>query len=277
MTLEVLRASGRGKPRRVDIVLVHGIFVGAWVWEPHFLPYLAAAGYDVYAPSLRGHGGSCVDGGLRGATLADYTTDLTETVSALEKPVVAVGHSMGGAVVQDAIRLGKRFAGSALMASVPPAGLMRANIAMMWSEPRLWHALSAMFTSGPRSADMSALREGLFSNRIDEAAFDEFAARVGDESAVIGFELQGFRPFAPMPWQAPPMLVLGGDDDRFIRREDLWTTATWYGTEAVVLPAMSHSIMLDPDWKIAADALLAWLETIEAKVASPEETATPFA
>lgn len=263
MALEVLRAHGSGPPRRVDVLLLHGIFVGAWVWETHFLPYLAAAGYDVHAVSLSGHGKSCGRERLHRLTLADYTADLKEAASSVERPVVVVGHSMGGAVVQNAIRTGARFSGAALMASVPPGGLMSANIAMIWSEPRLWRELSAMFTSGPQSADLGVLREGLFSNRLDEAAFERFAARVGDESRVIGFELQGLRPFAPMPWEAPPMLVLGGSADRFIRKADLWATAAWYGVEATILPDLSHSLMLDPDWKRAADALLAWLETLD--------------
>ncbi len=263
MALEILRVPGHGPPRRVGIVLVHGIFVGAWVWEAHFLPYLAAAGYDVYAVSLRGHGASCGRDRIESLTLDDYTADLLSAASAARGPVVAVGHSMGGAVVQNAIRQGARFAGAALLASVPPCGLMRASIAMMWSEPRLWREISAMFVWGPRAADRHVLREGLFSNRIDELAFARFAARVGKESAVIGVELQGLKPFAPLPWQAPPMLVAGGSDDRFIRKEDLWVTAAWYGVDTVILPGLSHSLMLDPDWKLAANTLLTWLDRFE--------------
>jgi pimeloyl-ACP methyl ester carboxylesterase len=263
MSLEVLHAPGRGGPRGVDIVLVHGIFVGAWVWEPTFMPYLASAGYNVHAVSLRGHGNSCGLDRLHSLTLSDYTADLNEAVSAIGRPVVAVGHSMGGAVVQSAISSGVRFAGAALMASVPPNGLMAANLAMMWQNPALWRELSIMFTSGMSRVNMETLREGLFSNRIDARAFEAFAARGGQESPLVGFELQGMRPFAPMPWQAPPMLVMGGTDDRFIRRQDLWTTASWYGTTAQLLPDLSHTVMLDPDWRIAADALLGWLEKLE--------------
>lgn len=263
MTLEVLRARGRGRPRSVDILLVHGIFVGAWVWEPHVMPYLAEAGYNVHAVSLTGHGRSCGRERLPALTLEDYTADLSAAAAAVGRPVVAVGHSMGGAVVQNAIRSGVRFAGAALMASVPPNGLMAANVAMMWTRPRLWRELSLMFMPGLRAADLDVLREGLFSNRIDRATFASFAALSGSESALIGFELQGLRPFAPMPWQAPPMLVLGGSEDRFIRRDDLWTTARWYGTEARLIDGMSHTMMLDPGWRAAADVLLAWLETLD--------------
>lgn len=265
MTLEVLRAYGRGRPRNVDIVLVHGIFVGAWVWQPHFMPYLADAGYNVHAVSLGGHGESCGHDRLHTMTLSDYTADLMEAAAAIRRPVVAVGHSMGGAVVQNAIASGAHFAGAALMASVPPNGLMASNLAMMWSRPVLWRELSTMTTSGLEKASLDVLRDGLFSNRIDAATFESIAARGGHESSLIAFELQGLRPFAPMAWQAPPMLVMGGSADRLIRQHDLWTTASWYGVEAQILPGLSHTMMLDPDWKLAADTLLTWLEKLEAE------------
>lgn len=270
-TLEVLHAPGRGTPRSVDILLVHGIFVGAWVWEAHFMPYLADAGYNVHAVSLSGHGNSRGRDRLSALTLHDYTDDLAEAAHAIGRPLVAVGHSMGGAVVQNAIRSGARFEGAALMASVPPGGLMAANLAMMWSQPKLWRELSSMFTNGLHQVNMDTLREGLFSNRIDEATFEWFVARSGGESALISLELQGLRPFAAPPWQAPPLLVMGGTDDRFIRCEDLWATAAWYGEKAQFLPGLSHSVMLDPDWKVAADCLVGWLEPLEARVRESSE------
>ncbi|MCC7252615.1 alpha/beta fold hydrolase [Hyphomicrobium sp.] len=272
MSLEVLRASGLGRPRSLDILLVHGIFVGAWVWEPHVMPYLAEAGYNVHAVSLRGHGGSCGRDRLHSLTLSDYTADLEEVASSIPRPVVAVGHSMGGAVVQNAIRSGLSLAGAALLMSVPPGGLMAANVAMMWSQPRLWRELSAMLAAGVHEADSEVLREGLFSNRIDPAAFARFAARAGGESALIGFELQGLRPFAPLAWQAPPMLVMGATEDRFIRRQDIWATALWYGVGAEWRPGLSHTVMLDPDWRMAADALLRWLDPLEAGIAATRGT-----
>lgn len=274
MTLEVLYAAGRGRSRSVDVVLVHGIFVGAWVWEQHFMPYLAEAGYNVHAVSLSGHGQSCGHHRLGSITLSDYTADLKEATAGIARPVVVVGHSMGGAVVQNAIASGARFAGAALMASVPPGGLMAANLAMMWTWPMLWRELSNMSTAGLRGADLEVLRDGLFSGSIDTPAFERFTARGGGESPIIGFELQGMRPFAPAPWQAPPMLVVGGTEDRLIRREDLLATASWYGVEAHCLPGLSHTMMLDPSWQSAADTLLGWLEELDACPADAAETRT---
>jgi pimeloyl-ACP methyl ester carboxylesterase len=273
MSLEILHAKGRGKSRPFDLLLVHGIFVGAWVWEEHFMPHLADAGYDVHALSLSGHGESCGRDRLMGLTLQDYASDMREAVAKIDRPVVAIGHSMGGAVVQGAIRNGVSLSGAALLASVPPGGLMAANFAMMFSQPTLWRELSGMFT-GLADIDVEVLRDGLFSNRVDQKTFAKYMERGGLESSIVGLELQGLIPFAPMPWQAPPMLVAGGSEDRLIRREDLWSTGMWYGSEPVVLPGLSHSVMLDPDWKIAADALLGWLEFLEAKMAQNQQANT---
>ena len=58
MKLELLHLSPRKdkKTKAKNILFVHGICVGAWVWEDHFLPYFANEGYNSWALSLRGHG-----------------------------------------------------------------------------------------------------------------------------------------------------------------------------------------------------------------------------
>jgi pimeloyl-ACP methyl ester carboxylesterase len=264
MELEVLHAAATGDPRPVDILLVHGICVGAWVWQPYFMPYLASCGYNVHALSLRGHGRS--EGGdlLHSFSLREYTADLLSVTSRIGRPVIAVGHSMGGAVVQNAIAIGARFAGAALLASVPPNGLIAANVAMFWTQPRLWQELASALTTGIISANLDVLRDGLFANRIDRPTFARFAMRATGESQIVGLELQGMSPFAPFPWQAPPMLVMGGTHDRFIREADLHLTAAWYHTTPSILPDLSHTIMLDPDWKVAADRLLHWIDAVAA-------------
>ena len=78
-------------------LLVHGAFRGGWSWR-RVRPLLAAAGHDVYAPSLAG-------AGERASTevtgLADWVDELTALI-ALEDldDLVLVGHSQGGVVVR---------------------------------------------------------------------------------------------------------------------------------------------------------------------------------
>jgi pimeloyl-ACP methyl ester carboxylesterase len=94
MQLEVLHASGHGRSRPVDLLFVHGICVGAWVWERHFLPAFAAAGYNVHAVSLRGHAGSPGREDLPSFGLSEFAQDLAQVTATIGRPVVAVGHSL---------------------------------------------------------------------------------------------------------------------------------------------------------------------------------------
>lgn len=262
MELELItRRPARLRPDSPRLLLVHGICVGAWVWEEHFLPWFADAGIEVHALSLRGHGASDGRERLDEWRLLDYTDDLRRTVARLGAgaPLVVAGHSLGGAVVQDWVRSGGHAAGMALLASVPPWGLAYSAWQMMMASPDLFQQMARMSLGAGSTPDADIMRRNLFSADLPAADYARFAARVQGESRHIGIELQGWRPFAPMPWQAPPTLVLGGQDDRFIRPDAVRGSATYYGVAPVMVPGMAHTLMLDPRWEAAAQPLLDWM------------------
>lgn len=271
--LEILvRTPARPRPDSPRLLLVHGICVGAWVWEEHFMPYLADAGFEVHALSLRGHGGSEGRERLNDWRLADYTEDLRRTAAALsDKPLVVIGHSLGGAVLQDWLRTGGnkkagtggKIAGAALLASVPPWGLAYSAWQMMLSAPDLFHQLMRLNGSAAASLDPAVMRRNLFSDDLPDAAYARFIGRVHGESRHVGVELQGWRPFAPAPWQAPPMFVLGGRADRFIGVNAVQGTAAYYGVLPTLVRRLAHALMLEPRWEDAAQPLLAWLERLD--------------
>ena len=64
------------------------------------MPHLAAAGYNCYAVSLRGQGGSERQEGMKPSSLAQHAADLMHILSSLQSPAVLIGHSFGGLVVQ---------------------------------------------------------------------------------------------------------------------------------------------------------------------------------
>ncbi|MFF0143275.1 alpha/beta fold hydrolase [Streptomyces sp. NPDC005227] len=88
---------GPGTPPTVSVLLVHGWGGDGREWSPH-ADGLAAAGHRVIVPDLRGHGRSPVpDKDNTPTAMAD---DLAALIGRLGAgPVVAVGHSMGGQVV----------------------------------------------------------------------------------------------------------------------------------------------------------------------------------
>ncbi len=64
------------------------------------MPYFAARGFDTYALSLRGQGGSDREGLKVGGTLQSHADDMASFIATLPAPPVLIGHSFGGLVVQ---------------------------------------------------------------------------------------------------------------------------------------------------------------------------------
>lgn len=86
-----------GRPDAPLLVLVHGGRDHARSWD-----FVAAAlrdRYHVVAPDLRGHGDSAWAVGSQYA-MPDYLLDLNQLLRHIgERPVILVGHSLGGAIV----------------------------------------------------------------------------------------------------------------------------------------------------------------------------------
>ncbi|WP_178130342.1 alpha/beta fold hydrolase [Reyranella sp. CPCC 100927] len=100
------------------IVFVHGIGGAARVWAPQVMS-LTAAGKHPVAIDLPGYGGRPLTGAMDFDGLA---SDLEATVAGLglERPVL-VGHSMGGMVVQAALRRRPAAYRAAVLCNTSPA------------------------------------------------------------------------------------------------------------------------------------------------------------
>ncbi len=98
LTYNVL-AWGEDDPARTHtVLLVHGFLDFAWGWED-VAERLAARGYHVVAPDMRGHGDSDRVGAGGYYHFMDYVADLAEVVRLCARPRLSlVGHSMGGGI-----------------------------------------------------------------------------------------------------------------------------------------------------------------------------------
>ncbi len=104
------------EPSGAPVVLVHGAWHGSWIWSS-VTPLLAAAGRASTAIDMEGHGLSATLPASALArpfdaeafatersphadvTLASAASRLVEQIATVGRPVVLVGHSMGGHVV----------------------------------------------------------------------------------------------------------------------------------------------------------------------------------
>jgi pimeloyl-ACP methyl ester carboxylesterase len=89
---------GRGGAVRT-VVLVHGFMDAAGTWDL-VAPTLAAAGFRVLAPDMRGFGGGPRVPAGAYYHFVDYVFDLADLIDVLSpgEPIALVGHSMGGAI-----------------------------------------------------------------------------------------------------------------------------------------------------------------------------------
>ena len=80
----------------MTMLLVHGAWHGAWCWQG-ITPRLEAAGVNVIAPDLPGHG---TDSTPRNqVTLDAYADRVIAAISGRSDRITLVGHSMGGVVI----------------------------------------------------------------------------------------------------------------------------------------------------------------------------------
>ncbi len=260
MHLELIHAAQGGQQRPVKLLFIHGICTGAWVWQRSFLPYFAGLGYQSYALSLRGHGGSDGHNKIREFTLSDFADDVDWAIREIGAPVVVIGHSLGGAVVQNYVKRGGKAAGAVLFCAVPPHGLVRASAAMFARNPALAYELRKAFFHGLRAANLDVIENGLFSHPPEPELRRLLFEQMDDIAETASRQVMGWPPFAPLPWAMPKLLVIGGDRDWFVPSGCIRLTAMYYGVRSFIVKNGAHAMMMDSNWNDAAGPIAHWLE-----------------
>lgn len=260
-TLEVIRQAPPGRRRQpVTLVFVHGAYAAAWCWGESFMPYFVKAGYPCVALSLRGHGNSLGRHTIDFAGIADYVEDLRQVLATVDGPAVIVGHSMGGFVAQKHLETGGTAAGMVLLASVPPFGLTASSLGLAFGNPMLLWRMSLLHGLGPSFGSRMAMREALFSHDITEADLENYFATFQPESSRAIMDMHGLDLVQASRVPRLPMLVLGAHKDALITETQVSATADMYGVAPVILPNLAHAVMLEPRWRLAADATRDWLD-----------------
>ena len=269
---------GAGRRRRAPMVFVHGSYHAAWCWEEHFAGYFADKGRATRSVSLRAHGTSGKTPGSAASaaagTLETHARDVAEVIEAEMKAMgedavapIIVGHSFGGLVAQrvaadDVVEVG----GVCLLASVPPTG----NAAMVrrflkrdfFASVKITYA----FITKAFGTNAALCRECFFSPELPQADVERFAASINDSSSLRMLDLKTLDASLPVPRPSgtknrnAPFFILGGSRDFVVDREGLEETSAWFAGELRVVDGLAHDVMLDADWRVAADAIDDWLE-----------------
>jgi alpha-beta hydrolase superfamily lysophospholipase len=244
---------------RATLVLLHGAWHGAWCWQEGFAERLAEQGISSLALSLRGHAGSPSPKPLNRLRMRDYVDDLVQVVAGLDRPFVA-GHSMGGGVVQMFLSRPERppIAGAALLASMPPRGVVGVALDMARHSP-------ADFAIANVTRDLHRLvrtpeqvRSLFFSPGTPEGLVAATMARLQSESFLAFLDMLVLDRPRPRPVEEP-VLVVGAGRDTIFPPADVAATAAAWGTTAAVVEGIAHDLMLDPGWEKVADLVAEWV------------------
>jgi non-heme chloroperoxidase len=259
--LEVRHRLPTSATRKPPLLFVHGGYCDAWCWEPYFLPWFAGRGYAAYALSLRGHGTSGGREMLFAAGLDDYEADVEHVAGSLAAPPVLIGHSMGAAVVERIVAK-RPVRGAALLAPVPPAGLLPMAARLAAQNPDYMMQMGGLDPARLSTTVLTTLRPFYFSSDVAPDILLEAIGHLTAESPRALFDLS-----LRLHWALPtknhgPLLVLGAEGDRLCTPDDARATASHHGVKVTLVPGLAHMLMLERQWRVAAEALETWLNTL---------------
>jgi pimeloyl-ACP methyl ester carboxylesterase len=256
-SLEILRQDS-GVASRYQLLFVHGSCSQAAMWCP-MLGWFAQRGISGAAVSLRGHGGS--GGSLEGATINDYVDDVLSACRTLtDCPIVIVGHSMGGFVVQHLLSRVERPALDSVVLLAPgPSRTMRTEGLRMALRRPLNFARATVSRDIRHIYDGDGLREFLLHPAISAETEAAVRSAIRPESWTALQEMNGLAPDWTVNRRSPRMLVLSGSLDRMVRPKASLATARDWGADFREVAGLSHMLPVEPGWPDVADLMLDWI------------------
>ncbi len=165
------------------------------------------------------------------AGLDDYVADVEHVAGGLDAPPILIGHSMGAAICERMMAT-RPVRGAALLAPVPPAGLLPVAARLAAMNPTYLSHMAGLDPSRLTDDVLKVLRPFYFSEGVDRDILQEAIRHLNGESPRVLFDL-ALRLHWALPHGSPsPVLVLGAHDDRIAIPEDVRATAAHHRVEA---------------------------------------------
>jgi len=239
--------------RRPRVLLLHGMFGGAWYWEP-YQALLARRGYESHALTLRGHHDSRPVASIGKVSLNDYIDDALAVARTLDRPIV-IGHSMGGLLAQKVAEAGACRA-LVLLASAPPRWIPPVSWLLLRKQVKYLTDLLLHHALMPDRGDADAL---MF-NRTPVEERSQFFAKLVPESGKAGLELSLGAIGVHAARVTCPVLVVAGRDDRFVVPRIARALARKYHAPLKEYDSFAHHIMSEPGWERVAGEVADWMD-----------------
>ena len=241
---------------RASALVLHGIAEHSGRYE-HVGAILAAAGYTTVSYDHHGHGGS---GGRRGHVpdFSVFLDDVEDRLLALRgegRPVVLVGHSMGG-LIAFTYAASERPQPDVLVLSGPALGAV----------VPAWQRIAAPILGrlAPRLFIKSEFDGALLSTDPDVGfAYEADPLRVPGATARLGQQLFEAMEVANahIDRLRVPTLVVHGADDPIVPPEFSAPIDAHPEAERVIVEGMRHEVLNEPNWETTVERMIEFADT----------------
>jgi pimeloyl-ACP methyl ester carboxylesterase len=254
--LSALEAKPVG-PVRATVLMVHGWWGGAWVWD-RFMARFSERGYRCVAVNLRGHPDSLRVPDVGSISFAEHLDDLRASVAALGGPYLLT-HSYGGLL---SLKLGEDVVLPAVANLVPvaPKGFFSARTSKFFAP-----YLPDMLRARPILPDKAKMFDADL-NCLPPAEREEVYARMVPASGRQGIETSRLE-VDPARLKGP-RLIISGTRDRLIPAVVHRKMAVRFGAEYHEYPNRAHYIMREPGWEQVADDIIDWFDRAKPMIAA---------
>jgi epoxide hydrolase 4 len=269
------RVATAGTGQRLALCL-HGFPESAYSWR-HQMPLLAHLGYRVWAPDLRGYGGSSRPAGVAAYALENLEEDVAALIEASgAKEVVLVGHDWGAVIAWYYAMFGRLPISRLIIMNVPHPALARNGLRTLRQLKKSWYIFFFQLPWIPEWAlarnAHEAIGRAFRGMAVDKSRFpDEVlrvyrdaAARPGALTAMLNYYralIRGYRRTSRRgtPRIDTPTLMIWGEVDAALGKELTFGTQDYVSNLTLrYLPNVSHWVQQEAPETVNA-MIEAWL------------------
>jgi pimeloyl-ACP methyl ester carboxylesterase len=255
---------------------LHGFPESSFSWR-HQMPLLAQLGYLVWAPDLRGYGGSSRPIGVAAYSMHNLTADVAALIEASGAThTVLIGHDWGALIAWDYAMFGRVPIAQLIIMNVPHPALAEKGLRTLRQLAKSWYIFFFQLPVIPEWSlarnGYAAIAQAFRGMAVDKSRFprevlrvyQDSAAQPGALTAMVNYYralLRGVRANRRRgtPQITVPTLMLWGEADAALGKE------LTYGTDRYVsnltlryLPNVSHWVQQEAP-ETVNQMLQAWL------------------
>jgi non-heme chloroperoxidase len=230
------------------LVLVHGVWSGAWCWQS-WATHFCNLGWESIAIDLRYRSAQNPMGNLHNLSFSDCVKDLGEVIRSFSTPPVLLAMNLGALM---ALKVSEQTKPCALILVSPSAP---GNLAATRSRPQrlLWLKYRLLILlSRPFRIDEKDFR-AYFLTPLPEHLQSAVLRQTVPESSALVREFLAPRVSLEASSLTCPILALGGSEDNITPAETTKRLAEWLGGEFREYPGQGHWLVENDGENIVRD------------------------